>query len=1713
MKRTTITSKKILTVRKSKNGDSLNLLSVAVLASSMIIGTPAMAQMAPTPTIPSYTLDDADKSDPNTVNIPEYNRETGAVTDKYYQINYKNTEYGEGTENSADYKAKIPTDDVDITVKYDNSDKISRLENYSPITDEINGIFINNNISDSQYSVGGAIRNESSISTINAGFVANSNSSNTNAEGGAIYNSGTIDNLGGYFIKNSLSPITSGSAYNIGGAIANTGTIGNINADFISNSIINPNGSATALGGAIYNTNYINSINGDFVNNIISIKGDKLIAGGAIYNSSNWGSNNPTIGSIKGNFIGNSLSSSGTDSGSALGGAIYNASDANTTASIGSITGDFIKNSVSGSYARGGAIYNSGSIGDITGNFIENSSMNQGGAIFNSYEGSNTSSTLPVINSITGNFIGNYSTGTGFSAGAAIFNRGIITNGIKGSFISNYIESNYTAQGGAIFNSNYQNPAIINGIEGDFVNNKIISTSGYSAGGAIYNEVGKITDKIKGNFISNSIVGGGADGAAIANVSGGQIADIEGNFVNNTIESSGSVKGGAIANRDKSSIGNITGDFYKNSVKASSTVEGGAISNSNSTMGKITGNFIENTVISDNGTVKGGAIYNDKLVDGGIGSGSTFVGNSISTKSGSAEGGAIYNGGYNSGISMTGNSPVEYYFANNYAESKNATAYGGAIYNSNATFMNTDIKADFIDNHVKGNSTSEGGAIFNQGTMGSLTGTFANNYAESNDFTAGGAIFNGGTLGTIAGKFANNYAVSTGSSSGAEGGAIYYSGTLNNLNADFANNYVKANGHVKGGAVFTYGSLSLDGEHTFVNNRAISKDYNAQGGAIYASSGIDSLKGTFDKNYVEAGQFAQGGAVFTYGRIEDVNTTMANSHATSATKNAEGGALYAGSIGKLSGTYYNNYVQAKDWAKGGAVYARGIDTISATFANNKATSIDESALGGAINSEGNIGKIENSTFQANSSTSKNGYGHGGALFTSSAIGEIKNTNFINNNASTDGGALWTAGKVDKISNSYFSGNKAGNMGGAIYSTGQIETISNTSFVNNSAKSVGGAIYTTNDLNIESTNGYTTVYSGNTDMSGSNVIYLDRGDSAPKLTLNLNANTNGKFVLNDSINGNKLYNLNLNGDKSGQFYINNGMKNADITQSNVTSYLDEGTTLNGNNSLSINSGVMNINHLGLAPVSLRSFANNGTINIDSVDINPATETMGRITANSYGTSDGTINVNNLNILADPTKATTNVLFADKSFANTVKYHGTDLYMGKIYKYSVGYLPDSGEFQFIRGAGSSGADAFNPSVLSTAVNSQAGTNATVNETFKYVFEHADAFSQLPSLDRFAMINENRYALSTDFNGNLGPSATEFNNKAGWFRPYATFEKMNLRNASAVNATTYGSLVGFDSDFQHFGKGWTGISTGYIGYNGSQLRYSGADTTMNGGLIGLTQSFYKGNFWTALTLSSGASVGESTTMYGKDNFTTLFAGLGSKTGYNFEFKQGRYIIQPIWFMSYTFAKTFDYTNAAGVRMDSDPMHSLQLNPSVRFIANTENGWQPYVSVGMVWNAMSISNVHANDVKLPEASIKPYIEYGIGVQKRFQDHFIAFGQAMVRNGGRNGVSLTAGFRWAIGHDHEKSKEKVSLPQPKLTFRFKGKAAEKLVGVTNDGIADKATVKGMDSAVEGKISANTSEQPARKIIKQLTPEQRVSLGAKPQDSTRTTSLGSLKQM
>ena len=202
--------------------------------------------------------------------------------------------------------------------------------------------------------------------------------------------------------------------------------------------------------------------------------------------------------------------------------------------------------------------------------------------------------------------------------------------------------------------------------------------------------------------------------------------------------------------------------------------------------------------------------------------------------------------------------------------------------------------------------------------------------------------------------------------------------------------------------------------------------------------------------------------------------------------------------------------------------------------------------------------------------------------------------------------------------------------------------------------------------------------------------------------------------------------------------------------------------------------------------------------------------------------------------------------------------------------------------------------------------------------------------------------------------------------------------MDNGPTVNAISYGTLVGFDTDFHKLKHGWVGVTSGFVGYNGAHLSYNNVSSTLNGGILGATETLYKRNFWTALTATAGASVADTSTMYGNENSTSLLAGIASKTGYNFEFKGGKIILQPIWQMSYSMINTFNYTNAAGVKINSDPLHTIQLNPSIRLIGNLKHGWQPYASVGMVWNIMDKTSVSANGTTLPSMHIRPYVQYG---------------------------------------------------------------------------------------------------------------------------------------
>ena len=1279
-----------------------------------------------------------------------------------------------------------------------------------------------------------------------------------------------------------------------------------------------------------------------------------------------------------------------------------------------------------------------------------------GGAIYNEGE----------ISKITSDFIGNSVSATTSSyrvnaeeLGGAIYNNGKIGD-ITGDFIKNHT----SRDGGAIYNK-----GTIGNIIGDFIGNTV--TDYDSSGGAIDNS-GTI-ENITGNFISNSAKYGGA----VGNHYGGEIGNITGDFIGNTASS----EGGAINNQ--SLICDITGDFISNHTSR----DGGAIYNSN-TIYNIIGDFIGNEGCGSDWYPNGGAIYNLGVIGNISGD---FISNRVRAfASYYGIGGAIYNGGDSYSIeNIIGN------FIGNYAEAENGPAIGGAIGNTREIyttrdFTGTNITGNFIENYAKSeNGAAIGGAIGNH-----LAIEIRNSqpeYSNDSDITSSQ---NPSILNIKNSSFINNYA----SGNNAYGGAIY--NDVSEIVREAPYSLELADNTI---TTSDYGITLLNVQNSsFENNKVLGK-ISALGGAIANEFHISN------RNIPQEGSLAS-----------ETNTGKYNIN--------------------ISNSIFNNNTanSIEEIAAGGAIYNSNMDLniLDCNFTNNSAASEQGSALGGAIAAqnprlENSIGTIE--VYYAVFTYTNSNTGESITFYNTTYCDEFDYDLTLQENIdiANSQGITVNLIKVDDFSDNVDqdewndlieSANERKEKGYIsenditqtvtinnpntdeiiLASNGDIKTITNSSFINNHATSTageakGGAIYSNRDLNIVA-DGTTSVFKDNyTESKGvkdDNAIYIDNN-----ATLNFTMKNNGKIYMADNIDGTvtkdsdgkitDTYNVNIKGDdiNNTTFYMLNDIRNANVTFDN--------TTINAINN---QTHVYNFNSL--------------TVNSDTnfvADVDLANEQMDRITANTYGTHNGNLNVVGMNLLSDSTKDVTEIYFAQPGLKNNVvngmpktgEYNlpstAQTTFYTPIYKYNAIYdnRDDGGYFIFDRvSAGNNSGNAsdnFNPAVLAPSVASQAGANATMNQTFNYAFQNSDNFMTIPYLERVAIKTSNRYALSpTGDATDVGTFSPLFNpqnqTSSAWVKPYASFENIPLKNGPKVSNITYGTLVGFDTPIKSIRHGWDRTWTGYIGYNGASQRFSGVDATQNGGLVGGTLTLYKGNFFNATTVSTGAIVGDNRTMYGTDNYTMLMAGVGNKTGYNFEFKEGKIIIQPSMLLSYTFVNTFDYTNAAGVRIKNDPLHAIQIVPGVKFIVNTKNGWQPYIGVNMIWNLLDESKVSANDVRLPEMSIKPYVQYGVGVQKRFKDRYMAFGQAMIQNGGRNGISLTAGFRWAIGKD--------------------GKPLEKVQRVNNK-------VSSVTPRAEVKVANNSTVQPERKIIKQLTPEQRVRLGARLQDSTRTTSLGSLRQI
>ena len=826
------------------------------------------------------------------------------------------------------------------------------------------------------------------------------------------------------------------------------------------------------------------------------------------------------------------------------------------------------------------------------------------------------------------------------------------------------------------------------------------------------------------------------------------------------------------------------------------------------------------------------------------------------------------------------------------------------------------------------------------------------------------------------------------------------------INATSNESKVELDNTILEGKVFNQGSLTIKNTNSVSNITGSGKTEIISTGKLTTSELVQNElvnNGVLTVNNLQITTSADNsGTITNNGTISSIKN-LTNTGLIDGTGNLElsGDSTNKGTISqaviKVSGTLDNTLgkLSATDKIENTGTITTSADKIIATngIKNDNILILTDGSLSTQILGSGTT-KI-NGTVINNLAISQNvEVASTGALTVKANIGNLVNNGTVNANANN------LTGTITNLNSLVLTG---GTLSNEIIGTGTTNIIGTV--INNVAISQDVNVDTTGKLTVNANIGNLT-NNGDVSVSTTNLT----GTINNLGTLNLSG------TLNKEISGLGTTKI-LGADLT---LVNGAIIKGTLEVNNKTLNLLATNTEGMFNNVKMNSGILNLINNTVNNLSANSFIINGNVNV-LLDADLEKSTMDRLPSTTV--VNGLINVKGINLLSDSKGEKVYIPFAYDNFKDKVQTSlttvGKDVenayqttMFAPIFKYDVSYNKNNGYFLFSRGSGKSSAD-FNPAVLPSVVNSQVGAYSALNESFNYAFRHADySYMTLPkrirTMSNHCAITENQ---SMQYE-------TEYS-KMGcvWYQPYANFERIGLANGPKVDVQSYGSLIGGDTKYKQLKNGWGTVTTPYIGYNGTSQSYSGVSTTTNGGLLGLTQTFYRGNLFTGLTINVGATNGESNTMYGNENYTSLMAGVASKTGYNFEFKNGKFILQPSLLVAYTFVKTFDYTNASGVKISSDPLNSIQFHPNIKFMGNVGKGWQPYACIGMVWNILNETKVTANDIRLPEMSIKPYVEYGIGLQKCWNSEATGFIQAMIRNGGRNGVALMFGFKWALGH------------------------------------------------------------------------------------------------
>ncbi len=786
------------------------------------------------------------------------------------------------------------------------------------------------------------------------------------------------------------------------------------------------------------------------------------------------------------------------------------------------------------------------------------------------------------------------------------------------------------------------------------------------------------------------------------------------------------------------------------------------------------------------------------------------------------------------------------------------------------------------------------------------------------------------------------------------------------------------------------GDIVVDSADSLTLNRDINisgKDGNKF--AISAADGVifsDSFLETYRRgNKLTLKNVKMNGfRVPVYGTVENIISSVFEGN----TGLFQGGALALAGTGEtnISDTEFINNVAPSNG--GGIVHwaGNGLNIDNSKFIGNiaNADASSRDTGGGAISSSGSIGKISNSTFKNNKVLSSAIMSGGGAIASSGHIDEITGSVFEENEAVWGAGAIGATESIDKITNSIFSRNKAGFAGGAIF-TGNTIGILSGNFYDNHAGQYGGALV---------------VAGTSLGMSGDVTIAAARGHEAegilPEVVFK------GNYVLSDPSdeNSDKLYEAIYNDGKITFMTAGNGMITTydyfANTSGGVMTFDGDGTgtfnlfnDIKGTGNLIVASDyVFNMINDTINVIQGDTLTLNSTVKM-AVDVDLANAEMDHIDIGAAA-GTGSIIVDNMKIFSDSATEKTDVDFINNS-ADKVSTTVTSANSLK-YSYDVSYDAATGQFTFVRNSDRTGSQ----------IAGDLGQNMVT-----------PGIQLLNNSLSTQVLNRDMGA-----DENQGLSSGDPARATTWAKAFGSKDSVELKHSyNSIDTQFYGVVGGVDSRTFIYDNGINAVYGIYAAYMGSNQKQNSVKVTQDGGYLGVSADLTRNGVFSRFTAHGGYIANEAKTAWGNDKFDIWTASVSNKTAYEIDF--GKYTLKPALYASYMYINTENYTSKAGAKLKNHTKNVFEVTPEVKLAKDFGTGLEGYAKVAYTWNFYQGGKVTADDVLLPKMSVKPYVEYGVGLEKDWSEEewnpkdITSYAEINRHDGGRTGWDINAGLKF----------------------------------------------------------------------------------------------------